>query len=106
MTSISPVSNAASAASAKTNALTSQLGQMDFLRLMTEQLRQQDPTNPADSTQMTVQMAQFASAGGIAEMTQSLKLISDRLASQTKLLEQIEAATKAAAAQTGQGQGD
>jgi hypothetical protein len=51
-------------------------------------------------------MAQFASAGGIAEMTQSLKLISDRLATQTKLLEQIQAATKAAAAQTGQGQGD
>eukprot|EP01034_Spumella_vulgaris_P016367 gene16367-20909_t len=38
-----------------------QMGQSDFLRLMTAQLSQQDPFNPVDNQQMVAQMAQFSS---------------------------------------------
>ena len=37
------------------------LGQNDFLKLMTAQLKNQDPFAPVDNTQMVAQMAQFSS---------------------------------------------
>jgi flagellar basal-body rod modification protein FlgD len=49
------------------------LDQSDFLKLMTTQLKTQDPFNPVDNTQMVAQMAQFSSVAGISEMNQSLK---------------------------------
>ena len=33
------------------------LGQRDFIRLMTTQMRQQDPTDPVDNKEMIAQMA-------------------------------------------------
>lgn len=78
------------------NALSAQLNQVDFLRLMTEQLRQQDPTNPADSSQMVVQMAQMSSASGIIQLTQMMGELTSGLTAQTRVLERIEAATSAA----------
>ena len=44
------------------------LGQNDFLRLMTTQLKEQDPFNPVDNQAMVAQMAQFSSGsrGGAA----------------------------------------
>jgi flagellar basal-body rod modification protein FlgD len=77
----------------------SQVSQTDFLRLLTEQLKQQDPTNPADPSQMAAQMAQFASSSGISEMNSSLKLIATQIADQTALLQSIQAATASTAAQ-------
>lgn len=56
------------------------LGQSDFLKLMTAQLKNQDPFSPVDNTQMVAQMAQFSSVAGISEMNTTLKGISDRLA--------------------------
>jgi flagellar basal-body rod modification protein FlgD len=49
------------------NAKTDQrdLGQADFLRLMTEQLRNQDPLKPLDSNQFLGQLAQFSTVQGI-----------------------------------------
>lgn len=44
------------------------LGQADFLRLMTEQLKHQDPLNPLDNTQFLGQLAQFSTVQGIGEM--------------------------------------
>lgn len=41
------------------------LGQADFLRLMTEQLRNQDPLKPLDSNQFLGQLAQFSTVQGI-----------------------------------------
>jgi len=55
------------------------LGQGDFLKLMTAQMKNQDPFAPVDNTQMIAQMAQFSSLAGISEMSTTLKAISDRL---------------------------
>lgn len=38
---------------------TSELGQMDFLQLMTEQMKNQDFMNPTDNSEYISQMAQF-----------------------------------------------
>jgi flagellar basal-body rod modification protein FlgD len=70
-----------------------QMGQNDFLRLMTAQLSQQDPFNPVDNQQMVAQMAQFSSLAGITETNTTLQTISDQLTAQTKLLQDIKAAT-------------
>jgi flagellar basal-body rod modification protein FlgD len=55
------------------------LGQADFLRLLTTQLQQQDPTEPVDNNQMIAQMAQITSAAGIGEINAMLQGITDRL---------------------------
>jgi flagellar basal-body rod modification protein FlgD len=58
---------------------TGTLGQADFLKLMTAQMKNQDPFNPTDNTQMIAQMAQFSSVAGIAEMNTTLKAMAERL---------------------------
>ncbi len=55
-----------------------QLGQADFLRLMTTQLTAQDPFKPVDNTQMIAQMAQFSQVAGIGEMNASLRTLVER----------------------------
>lgn len=70
-----------------------QLGQTDFLRLMSTQLKQQDPFDPVDNQAMVAQMAQFSSVAGISEMNVSLKSIADQIKAQTALLTDIRAAT-------------
>ena len=77
-----------------------QMGQSDFLRLMTAQLSQQDPFNPVDNQQMVAQMAQFSSLAGISETNTTLQQISEQLAAQTQLLKDIKAATPAPAPTT------
>jgi flagellar basal-body rod modification protein FlgD len=72
-----------------------QMGQQDFLRLMTAQLSQQDPFNPVDNQQMVAQMAQFSSLAGITETNTTLQQISEQLTAQTQLLKDIKAATPA-----------
>ncbi|MCK7595169.1 flagellar hook assembly protein FlgD [Pseudomarimonas salicorniae] len=47
------------------------LGQADFLRLMTEQLRNQDPLKPLDSNQFLGQLAQFSTVQGIQGLQSS-----------------------------------
>ncbi len=69
------------------------LGQTDFLRLMTTQLKEQDPFNPVDNQAMVAQMAQFSSVAGISEMNVSLKSIADQISAQTALLADIKAAS-------------
>jgi len=58
----------------------STLDQSSFLKMMTTQLKTQDPFSPVDNTQMVAQMAQFSSVAGISEMNTSLKTIKDDLA--------------------------
>ena len=55
------------------------LGMADFLKLMTTQLKNQDPTAPSDNTQMVAQMAQFSSLSGINDMSATLKAIAAKL---------------------------
>lgn len=72
-----------------------QLGESDFLALMTAQLQQQDPFAPVDNQAMIAQMAQFSSLSGISEMNDTLKSIADQIGAQTELLTDIKAATAA-----------
>ena len=55
------------------------LDQGDFLRLLTTQLKLQDPTDPVDNKDMLAQMAQFSSLSGITEMNATLRGIAARL---------------------------
>lgn len=59
------------------------LDQSDFLKLMTAQMKNQDPFNPVDNTQMVAQMAQFSSLAGISEMSTTLKAIQAKLSGTT-----------------------
>jgi flagellar basal-body rod modification protein FlgD len=56
-----------------------QLGQADFLKLMTTQLQNQDPFAPMDNADFIAQMAQFSTVTGITDMGQTLKSMSDQL---------------------------
>ena len=55
------------------------LGQSDFIRLMTTQMKMQDPTDPVDNKEMIAQMAQFSSLAGIDQINQTLTAISAQL---------------------------
>lgn len=67
---------ATTAAAAKAN---DTLDQSAFLKLMTTQLKNQDPFKPVENTEMVAQMAQMSQVSGIAEMNQSLKALADRM---------------------------
>jgi flagellar basal-body rod modification protein FlgD len=84
--------NAASKLSGKT------LESTDFLRLLTEQLKQQDPFAPRDNTQMIAQMAQITASSATTEMGVTLKSIATQLGTQTDLLKQILTTTTGQAA--------
>lgn len=75
------------------------LGQGDFLKLMTEQLKMQDPFEPTDNKEMLAQMAQFSSLAGISEMGETLKTIASKL--DAVLSAQATALTTAVSAVTG-----
>lgn len=49
-----------------------QLGQEEFLALMIQQLRNQDPLKPMENGEFIGQMAQFSTVTGIADMTKSV----------------------------------
>jgi flagellar basal-body rod modification protein FlgD len=55
------------------------LGQADFIRLMTTQMKLQDPLEPVDNKEMIAQMAQFSSLSGIENINSTLKAISSPL---------------------------
>jgi len=59
----------ASSGSKKTN---KSLGQEEFLALMIQQLKNQDPMKPLENGEFIGQMAQFSTVTGIADMTKSI----------------------------------
>ena len=68
-----------------------QLGQADFLKLMTTQLQNQDPFAPVDNADFIAQMAQFSTVTGITSMDETMKSVSEqlsemRIASTTQLM--------------------
>ncbi|WP_448662865.1 flagellar hook assembly protein FlgD [Sphingomonas sp. CJ20] len=75
---IARTGSTAGTANSKTG--TTSMDQADFLTLMTAQLKNQDPFDPVDNSQMVAQMAQISSSSGISEMNTTLKAISDKLA--------------------------
>lgn len=80
LTSLGITNPGTKSATATANASSSStLGQSDFLALMTAQLKNQDPFNPVDNTQMVAQMAQFSSVAGISQMNTTLSSIATKL---------------------------
>jgi flagellar basal-body rod modification protein FlgD len=77
MTTITALASNPTAAPTGTGSST--LNMNDFLKLMTTQLKTQDPFNPMDNTQMAAQMAQFSSVAGISEMNASIKTLAAQL---------------------------
>lgn len=63
-----------------------ELGQDDFLLLMTTQLRNQDPTQPMDNGAFLGQLAQFSTVSGIQEMQASFADLSNSLYTNQALL--------------------
>ncbi|MEX3790089.1 flagellar hook assembly protein FlgD [Paraburkholderia sp. BR10923] len=53
--------------------------QNTFLQLLVAQLKNQDPTNPMDSSQMTSQLAQISTVQGISNLNTSLTSLSTQL---------------------------
>ena len=64
------------------------LGKDAFLKLLVAQLRNQDPQNPADSSQMAAQLAQFSS---VEQLTNINETLSAQSTSQATLISQVAA---------------
>ncbi len=62
-----------------------ELGQADFLTLLTAQMKSQDPTNPMDSQQFLAQMAQFSTVQGIQDLQKSFATLATSLTSSQTL---------------------
>lgn len=62
-----------------------ELGQADFLELMTAQLQNQDPLNPLDNTDFLAQLAQFSTVQGIQTMNDSMTALTESLTSDQAL---------------------
>ena len=71
-----PASNAAKAASAGKEKT---LGQADFLSLLVQQMRNQDPTKPMDSSQMVSQLAQISQVSATQSLQSSFDSLSQSL---------------------------
>ncbi len=64
---------------------TDEVGQEQFLELMLAQLQNQDPLKPMENGEFLSQMAQFSSAKGIQEMSESLDTFTQSLTSSQAL---------------------
>ena len=81
-----PTSSSAGALSAVNR--TNTLGKDAFLKLLVAQLKNQDPQNPADSSQMAAQLAQFSS---VEQLTNISKTLDAQSTSQATLIQQVAA---------------
>jgi len=100
MTTTSATSSTAatSATSLTANNPYASLGAGDYMKLLTTEMQNQDPTQPVDETQMIGQMAQFSELEGVDSMGTTLTTMSGTLNS---ILAAQQAATSAAATGTG-----
>jgi flagellar basal-body rod modification protein FlgD len=67
------VLNAINGAAGDTKGSAAADGQDRFLKLLTTQLRNQDPLNPMDNAQMTSQLAQISTVDGITKLNATLE---------------------------------
>jgi len=77
------INRSAGANTIASSAASSQLGQSDFLKLITAQLANQDPFNPVDNGQMVAQLATISTSSGIADLGTTLHAIADKLGATT-----------------------
>jgi flagellar basal-body rod modification protein FlgD len=84
-TAAAPAAPAATNASGPSNAAIGGSEMQDrFLRLLVTQMKNQDPMNPLDNAQVTSQLAQISTVGGIDKLNATLQgLSSSMLASQS-----------------------
>ena len=78
---LAKITGATPLAQSATRKTASTLGVQDFLRLMTTQLKNQDPLKPLDSTEFVAQLAQFGTVSGIQGMQTSLDTLATSLRS-------------------------
>lgn len=76
-------SSSSSGSSTSSSSTTSSAEQMatQFMTLLTTQLKNQDPTNPASSTEMVSEMAQISTVQGIANLNTNLTTLMSSLQS-------------------------
>jgi len=81
MTTVSDIgSSATNFASQTASSSSSQdLGQQDFLQLMTAQLQNQDPFAPMENGEFLAQMAQFSTVSGLEQVNATLSEISSQI---------------------------
>lgn len=72
-------SDGTSTSGTTTTSSTSSLGQADFLKLMTEQLKNQDPLKPLDNSAFLGQLAQFSTVQGIETLNTNFSTLSSSL---------------------------
>lgn len=75
------------------------LDQADFLKLLTAQLRNQDPTKPVDNAEYVAQLAQFSTVEGIGRSNSALDRIVGQLDALVAALSPRTAGPASAAAQ-------
>jgi flagellar basal-body rod modification protein FlgD len=71
--------NSSTSSSGSTSGTSATDLQNTFLQLLVAQLKNQDPTNPMDSSQMTSQLAQISTVQGISQLNTSLSSLSTQL---------------------------
>lgn len=76
MTTVSGLSTTGIAAAADAAKASQGLGKDAFLTLLITQLQNQDPLNPADSTEFTAQLAQFSSLEQLSNVNKNLETLS------------------------------
>lgn len=79
MTDVSSVTGSTSSLAPPATLPGQQLNQEDFLKLMIEQFRAQDPTSPTDPSQMVAQMAQFSQIAATQQMQSSFSQLATSL---------------------------
>ena len=101
MTTAVSAAGAASAATAGAKAPTglASLGAGDFIKMLSAQLQNQDPTKPTDNTAMVAQLAQFTSLSATTAMGSTLTQIAGKLDTMISELGQVIAAPHLASAQ-------
>ncbi len=98
MTTAVSANSVAAANSATTGATTAKtgfasLGAGDFIKMLSAQLQNQDPTKPTDNTAMVAQLAQFTSLSATTSMGSTLTQIAGKLDTMISELGQVIAAS-------------
>ncbi len=78
-TAATAASTAAKAATSAAKSAWGSMGATDFMKLLTAQLQNQDPTAPVDNSQMIAQLAQFSSLSAQNSTSDTLKSIEAKL---------------------------